>query len=352
MKLFEPYTLGGLELPNRVVMAPMTRNRSVGQVASPWAVEHYSARASAGLLLSEATQVSPRGQGAADTPGLHTAEQAAAWRLVTEAVHAAGGRIAVQLSHAGRLTHSDYHGQPPVAPSAVVPTGFVRTPRGTKAYETPWVPTTAEVSGLVDEFGVAARWAAQAGFDGVELHGAHGFLIDQFVQSGTNRRTDRYGGDARSRRTFALEVLEAVTAHWPRERVGFTVSPGGNHKGIVDEDPVGTFTALAAALSDAGLGWLHVADLPLGDLRPSELLRPVFAGSLMVSEGYTLGTAEEALQAGAADLVAFGRAFTANPDLVEKFRLGLPLDREDAKTFYAGGRAGYVDAVGPFKEAP
>ena len=344
MKLFEPYRLGDLELPNRIVMAPMTRNRSTGQVQSEWAVEHYAARASAGLLLSEATQVSPRGQSTADTPGLHNAEQAAAWRRVTDAVHSAGGRIAAQLSHAGRLTHSDYHGLPPAAPSAVTPAGFVRTPQGTKAYETPWVPTTAEVAPLVDEFGSAARWARDAGFDGVEIHGAHGFLIDQFLQSGTNRRTDRYGGDARGRRTFALEVFEAVTAHWPRSRIGLTVSPGGNHKGIVDEDPVGTFTALAATFSDVGLGWLHVADLPIGELRPSEFLRPVFPGPLIVSEGYTRNTAEEALQAGTADLVAFGRAFTANADLVEKFRLGLPLDREDPKTFYAGGRAGYVDS--------
>jgi len=344
VKLFEPYRLGDLELPNRIVMAPMTRNRSVGQVQSPWAVEHYAARASAGLLLSEATQVSPRGQSTADTPGLHNPEQAAAWRLVTDAVHAGGGRIVAQLSHAGRLTHSDYHGQSPVAPSAVIPAGFVRTPRGTKAYETPWVPTTGEVADLADEFASAAGWAREAGFDGVEIHGAHGFLIDQFLQSGTNRRTDRYGGNAEGRRQFALEVLEAVATHWHRNRIGFTVSPGGNHKGIVDEDPVGTFTALAVALSEAGLGWLHVADLPIGDLRPSEFLRPVFPGPLIVSEGYTRDTAEEALQAGTTDLVAFGRAFTANPDLVEKFRLGLSLDREDPKTFYAGGRAGYVDA--------
>lgn len=343
MKLFDPFVLGDLALPNRIVMAPMTRNRSAGQVQSAWAVEHYAARASAGLILGEATQVSARGQSTADTPGLHTSAQAQAWKAVTGAVHSAGGRIVAQLSHAGRLTHSDYHGQLPVAPSAVAPTGFVRTPRGTKPYETPWVPSTAEVAALVEEFAAAARWALEAGFDGVEIHGAHGFLIDQFLQSGTNRRTDAYGGTPDRRRRFALEVVEAVRGVWPAPRIGFTVSPGGNHKGIVDEDPVGTFAGLARALSEGGLGWLHVADIPIGELRPSEFLRPVFSGPLMVSEGYTRDTAEQALQAGSADLVAFGRSFTANPDLVEKFRTGARLDRDDPATFYAGGKVGYVD---------
>ena len=343
MKLFEPFLLGDLVLANRIVMAPMTRNRSVGQVQPPMAAEHYSARASAGLIIGEATQVSARGQNTADTPGLHTEEQAQAWKKVTDAVHNAGGHIVAQLAHAGRLTHSDFHGQLPVAPSAVRPAGFVRTPRGTKEYEVPWVPTEADIPSLVDDFAAAARWAQRAGFDGVEIHGAHGFLIDQFLQSGTNTRTDGYGGDARRRRRFALEVLEAVQGVWPRERVGFTVSPGGNHKGISDENPLETFGALARDLGARSLGWLHVADLPLGDLRPSEFLRPLFHGPLIASEGYTRDTAEEALQAGSADLVAFGRSFTANPNLVEKLRTGSRLDLADPKTFYAGGRVGYVE---------
>ncbi len=343
MKLLEPFELGGLVLPNRVVMAPMTRNRSPGQAAPEMAAEHYAARASAGLIITEATQVSARGQSTADTPGLHNNEQTAAWKLVVDAVHNSGGRIVVQLAHAGRLTHSDYHGLPPVAPSAVKPVGFVRTPLGTKPYETPWVPTTPEVVALVEEFGRAALKAEEAGFDGVEIHGAHGFLIDQFLQSGTNQRSDVYGGSAERRRRFAFEVLEAVSGVWPKSRVGFTLSPGGSHKGIFDEDPVGTFTTLAQALSRKGLGWLHVADFPVGELRPSEFLRPVFPGPLIVSEGYTRDSAEEALRAGCADLVAFGKAFTANPDLVEKFRNGDRLALADPKTFYAGGRLGYVE---------
>ena len=342
MKLFEPFDLGGLSLPNRIVMAPMTRNRSRGQVQSNWAVEHYAARAAAGLLLGEATQVSARGQSTADTPGLHTDEQEAAWRVVVEAVHATGGRLAAQLAHAGRLTHSDYHGLPPVAPSAVLPAGFVRTPLGTKPYEEPWVPGEAEVPALVEEFASSARRALRAGFDGVEIHGAHGFLIDQFLQSGTNRRDDAWGGDQTRRRRFALAVVEAVASVWPRERVGFTVSPAGNHKGIRDDDPVGTFTALARELSSLGLGWLHVADQPWGEERPSLRLRESFAGPLIVSEGYTREAAEEALAEGRADLVAFGRSFTANPDLVERLRSGVPLRLDDPKTFYSGGPRGYI----------
>ena len=343
MKLFDPFVLGGMRLPNRIVMAPMTRNRSAGQFQSAWAAEHYSARADAGLIIGEATHVALQGLASPDSPGLFTTEHANAWRAVVDAVHAAGGRMAAQLFHAGRLTHSDYHGMPPVAPSAVAPSGFIRTPRGTRSYETPWVPATVEVAGLVEAFAVAARLARDAGFDGVELHGAHGFLIDQFLQSGTNRRTDAYGGDARGRRRFALEVVEAVRGAWPAERVGFTMSPGGNHKGISDEDPVTTFTGLAEVLSEAGLGWIHVADLLLADERPSVFLRPAFRGAMIVSEGYTRDTAEETLRAGTADLVAFGRAFTANPDLVSKLRTGTPLTPEDPRTYYTGGRAGYVE---------
>jgi len=345
MKLLEPYKLGDLELSNRVVMAPMTRNRSPQTVLSDWAVEHYSARASAGLLLTEATQVSARGQSTFGTPGLHTDQQQDAWKAVVDAVHAAGGKIAVQLAHAGRLTHSDFHTLRPVAPSAVVPPGLVRTPAGTKVYESPWVPQESEVANLVDEFSRAARRAREIGFDGVEIHGAHGFLIDQFLQSATNLRDDKYGGSAGNRRRFALEIVQAIAQSWPLSRVGFTVSPGGSHKGIHDADPVATFTALARDLSARGLGWLHVADLPLGDLRPSEFLRPVFKGTLIVSEGYTLALAEEALDRDHADLVAFGRAFTSNPDLVERIRLGQPWRVADSKTFYSPGPEGYVATV-------
>ncbi len=306
---------------------------------------HYAARASAGLIVSEATQVSARGQGYQDTPGMHNAEQVRAWRAVTDAVHGAGGRMFVQLSHVGRLTHSDFHGLPPVAPSPVPPVGFIRTPKGLTPYETPWAPSTIEIPGIVDEFKRAAALAREAGFDGVEIHGASGFLIDQFLQSGTNQRTDRYGGSVENRLRFALEVVEAVAGSWEKSRIGFTVSPGGSHKGIRDDNPLETFTALASALDQAGVGYLHVIEEPIAELSPAQLMREHFHGTLVSSGSYARDSAEEALESGLADLVAFGRAFTANPDLVEKLRTNERLALPDPKTFYSGGAKGYIDEI-------
>jgi N-ethylmaleimide reductase len=345
MKLFEPWQLGDLALPNRIVMAPMTRNRAAGTIPQPMAAIHYAARAGAGLIVSEATQVSARGQGYQDTPGMHTAAQVQAWRAVTNAVHREGGRMFVQLSHVGRLSHSDFHGLPPVAPSAVQLVGFIRTPKGLKPHETPWVPSTAEVQDIVDEFKRAAELARDAGFDGVEIHGASGFLVDQFLQSGTNQRADRYGGSLGNRLRFPLEVVKAVALSWERSRIGFTVSPGGAHKGIRDDNPLETFAALAAALGREGVGYLHVLEEPIADMSPARLVREHFHGTLMSSGSYTREAAEEALQTGAADLVAFGRAFTSNADLVERLRTNERLALPDPKTFYSGGPAGYIDAV-------
>ncbi len=342
MRLLEPLALGALTLPNRIVMAPMTRNRARGTVPSPMAVPYYAARSSAGLILTEATQVAAEGQGYPDTPGIHTREQVEAWRKVTDEVHGRGGRIFVQLAHAGRLSHSIYHGRVPVAPSPIAPAGFIRTPRGTMEYEVPHALSTAEVAATVDQFAAAARAARAAGFDGLELHGGQGFLIDQFLQTGTNARKDRYGGPAENRAAFALEIVEAVTGIWEKERVAFLVSPGGNHKGIRDADPVETFTHLARSL-DGRIGFLHVLEQPLGALSATELLRSAFGGRLLSSEGYTKESAEAALTAGAADLIAFGRAYTANPDLPERFRDGRELAYPDPLTFYAGGEKGYID---------
>jgi N-ethylmaleimide reductase len=345
MKLFEPYQLGGLALPNRVVMAPMTRNRATGTIPREMAAIHYAARASAGLIVSEAAQVSARGQGYQDTPGIHSPAQVQAWRAVTDAVHREGGRMFLQLSHVGRLTHSDFHGAPPAAPSAVRPIGFIRTPRGPKPYETPWVPSTTEVGLLVDEFKRAAELAREAGFDGVEIHGSGGFLIDQFLQSGTNQRTDRYGGSLENRLRFALEVVEAAAGTWEKSRIGFTASPGGSHKGIRDDNPIETFSALAAALGQAGVGYLHVIEEPIAELSAAELMRQHFPGTILSSGSHTRDSAEEMLESGTADLVAFGRAFTANPDLVEKLRTNARLALPDPRTFYSGGASGYIEAV-------
>ena len=306
MKLFEPYQLGDLVLPNRTVMAPMTRNRAAGTIPQQMAAIHYAARASAGLIVTEATQVSARGQGYQDTPGLHIAAQVQAWCVVTDAVHREGGRIFVQLSHVGRLSHSDFHGLPPVAPSAVPVVGFIRTPKGLKPYETPWVPSTSEVQDLLDEFNRASQLARDAGFDGVEIHGGSGFLVDQFLQSGTNQRTDCYGGSLENRLRFPLEVVEAVSGVWEKTRVGFTLSPGGNHKGIRDGNPLETFAALAAALDRAGVGYLNALAEPIADRSPAELMREQFHGTRVSSGSYTQETAEEALESGVADLITFG----------------------------------------------
>ena len=251
----------------------------------------------------------------------------------------------VQLSHVGRLSHSDFHGLPPVAPSAAQLVGFIRTAKGSRPYETPWIPSTGEVSGLVDEFKRAAELARDAGFDGVEIHGASGFLIDQFLQSGTNRRTDRYGGSLENRLRFAREVVEAVAGSWDKSRIGFTVSPGGSHKGIRDDNPLETFAALASALDQQGVGYLHVMEEPIAELSPARLMREHFRGTLVSSGSYTRDSAEEALESGLADLVAFGKAFTANPDLVEKLRANERLALPDPRTFYSGGAKGYVEAV-------
>jgi N-ethylmaleimide reductase len=306
------------------------------------AARYYGARSSAGLIITEATQVSARGQGYPDTPGIHTTEQIEAWRQVTGAVHERGGRIFVQLSHAGRLSHSAYHGLRPIAPSPIAPTGFIRTPLGTKEYEVPHALKLAEIAEVVEEFAAASRAAAEAGFDGVEIHGGQGFLIDQFLQSGTNGRTDRYGGGVENRAALALEILEAVKGFWETDRVAFLVSPGGNHKGIQDEHPIETFSYLARQLG-AGIGFLHVLEQTIGELSPTVLMRENFRGALLSSEGYTMETAEAAVASGLVDLIAFGRAYTANPDLVERFREGRSLAYPDPLTFYSGGEAGYID---------
>jgi N-ethylmaleimide reductase len=352
-KLLSPLRLGRLELKNRMVMAPMTRSRALvnGNVPNPLAVTYYSQRASAGLLITEATQVSPQGVGYIRTPGLHSPEQVEGWRKVTDAVHAAGGVIFSQLWHVGRVSHPDFHdGRLPVAPSAIGYEGEVFTFQGRKRIVTPRALETEEIPGVVEQFRRAAENALEAGFDGVELHGSNGYLLDQFLRDGSNQRTDQYGGSIENRARLPLEVAQAVVGVWGAERVGYRLFPQPfPYAGMTDSNPVQTFTYLARELSRLGLAYLHVTEAVSGKAAPSPeqritpLLRKAFQGTLIVNGGYDAQTGEAALSRGEADLVAYGVPFVANPDLPERFRREAQLNPPDASTFFTGEEKGYTD---------
>lgn len=351
MRLLEPYQLGDLTLANRLVMAPMTRNRAPGCLPNERMARYYAQRATAGLIVSEGTQVAAVAQGYQDTPGIHTEEQRDAWRRVTDAVHAAGGRIFAQLWHVGRVSHSYYHGLRPVAPSAVPPPGKAYIPDHPLPYETPHALTVAEIGEVVEQFRHAARVARDAGFDGVEIHGANGYLIDQFLRSGTNQRQDEYGGSVENRCRFLLEVTRAVVEIWSDRRVGIRLSPGGTTNGAVDENPVATFSAAISGLDTiTGLAYLHIVEAPVGTSGPderavcaTELARSLYRGTLVTTGGYTPEVAEHLLEKECADLVGFGRLFIANPDLVDRIRRHAPLNEPDRSTFYTRGDHGYLD---------
>jgi N-ethylmaleimide reductase len=351
--LFTPVRLARHTLANRVVMAPMTRNRAgAGNVPGALNALYYAQRASAGLIVTEGSQVSPRGVGYPDTPGIHSDAQVEGWRRVTEAVHGEGGRIFLQLWHVGRVSHPSVQadGGLPVAPSAVAAEGALYTPAGPLAYPVPRALETEEVAGVVEEFAAGARNALRAGFDGVELHGANGYLIDQFLRSGSNRRTDRYGGPVENRARFLLQVTAAVADVWGGDRVGVRFSPTGAYNGMSDSDPAGTFGYAAHALNRFGLAYLHVTepvDTPEA-ARVAPLLRQVFRGPLVLNGGYDRAAADAAIAAGAADLVAFGTAFLANPDLPARLAAGARLNTPDRATFYGGDARGYTDY--PFRD--
>ncbi|HEU0101219.1 MAG TPA: alkene reductase [Mycobacteriales bacterium] len=344
--LFAPYQLGRLQLANRFVMAPLTRNRAgEGEAPTALAAEYYAQRAGAGLIVAEGTQPSAVGQAYPHTPGLHTDEQGAGWRLVADAVHGRGGHIVVQLMHGGRIGHPDVSGTQSVAPSAVTPAGQVFTGTGMADYQQPRALATEELPGLVAEYVDAARRAVAAGLDGVELHAANGYLLHQFLADNTNRRTDAYGGSPANRARFVVEVAQAVSEAIGADRVGIRISPGHPFGDIVETEVEQTYAALLEGLEPLGLLYLHVLEGP--DTTYGEQLRKSWAGAYVFNSGFsvdsTLETAQELVDTGAADLVAFGRAFLANPDLVERLRLGAPLNAPDAATFYGGGAAGYTD---------
>jgi N-ethylmaleimide reductase len=350
--LFAPARLGSLEVPNRVLMAPMTRSRA-GRDGVPGdaAALYYVQRASAGLIVTEATQVAAEGQGYVFTPGIHTEAQAAGWRKVTDTVHAAGGRIFIQLWHVGRISHESFQpgGALPVAPSAVRHDGTTFTYDGVKPHPTPRALATDEIPGVVAQFRHGAELAKAAGFDGVEIHGANGYLIDQFLRDGTNKRNDRYGGSAANRARFLLEVTEAVAGVWGADRVGVRLSPLGTFNGMSDSDPAATFGHAAAELDRLGLAYLHLVEQfgeePLSDADRAVLaaVRERWHGPYVANGSYDGAKAAEVVASGWATAVAFGVPFIANPDLPLRLLQRLPLAEADKATFYAGGQRGYVD---------
>ncbi len=344
--LLSPYQLGELLLNNRMVLAPMTRSRAVeGEVPNPLAATYYAQRAGAGLIVTEATQVSPQGVGYVRTPGIHSDEQVAGWKKVTAAVHRAGGKIFLQLWHVGRISHPDFHGgELPVAPSAIAAEGTVFTPKGPQNMVTPRALEANELPGIVEQFTRGAENAQEAGFDGVEIHGANGYLLDQFTRDGANKRADSYGGSVKNRARLPLEVAEAVVEVWGPGRVGYRISPNGSFNSMADSNPVETFSYLARELDLRGVVYLHVVD-PVADggKRISPLLQGIFDGSYIVNGGFDAETAETAIRRGETDLVAFGVPFLANPDLPERYRQKAPLNAPDQGTFYAGEGKGYTD---------
>ncbi len=352
LDILSPFKLGPLQLPNRAVMAPMTRNRAGhGNVPGPLNATYYAQRASAGLIISEATQISPQGVGYPGTPGIHSAEQIAGWKSVTAAVHAAGGRMFLQLWHVGRISHPSLQldGALPVAPSAIAPTGQAMTLDGMKPFVTPRALETKEIAGIVEDYRRAARNARDAGFDGVELHSANGYLIDQFLRDGSNRRTDRYGGSALNRARFLIEVVEAMVGEWAAERVGVRLSPTNPFNDMADSNPAATFAVAVAEVNRFGLGYLHIVEpaasdpVAAGQVPDITFFRKLWHGALMGNKGYDLARANAVIQTGAADLVSFAILFLANPDLPVRFRRGGPFNPPDRKTFYGGAAAGYTD---------
>ena len=343
-QLFEPLRAGDLTLRNRIVMAPLTRmHASPGRVPNDLMVEYYTQRAGAGMILTEATAVMPQGVGYADTPGLWTTEQVQGWRKVTSSVHQAGGLIVAQLWHVGRISDPMFlNGDLPVAPSAIAAKGHVSHVRPERPYVTPRALETAELAGVVEAYRHGAKMAMEAGFDGVEVHAANGYLLDQFLQDSTNRRTDAYGGSLENRARLLLEVVDACVSVWGAGRVGVHLSPRGEIHSMGDSDPAATFGYVARELGKRGIAFLCVREYEAADsLGP--MLKAEFGGTYIANEGFARDSAEAAIAAGRADAVAFGVQYIANPDLARRFELKAPLNRPNPATFYAPGPGGYTD---------
>jgi len=343
--LFDSMKLGDLTLPNRILMSPLTRSRaSKGRVPNALMAEYYVQRASAGLIFSEATSVTPMGVGYPDTPGIWSAEQVEGWTQITRAVHSAGGRILLQLWHVGRVSHPSFlNGALPVAPSAIAAKGQLVLESGSMAdYPVPRALEPAEIPGVIEAYREGALNAMAAGFDAVEIHGANGYLLDQFLQDGSNRRTDAYGGSVENRARLMLEVTDAVVSVWGASRVGMHLAPRGDAYSMGDSNPAVTFGYVASELGKRGIAFICARE-HLGEGRIGPQLKKAFGGTYIANEGFTKETAEQVLAAGEADAVAFGRSFLANPDLPERFRVNAALNEPHPETFYGQGPKGYID---------
>ncbi|MFN9992499.1 MAG: alkene reductase [Phycisphaerales bacterium] len=354
--LFTPLRIGALELPNRIVMAPLTRCRATmeGCVVEMTA-RYYAARAEAGLLISEATQICAEGQGYPFTPGIYTDAHVKAWRAVTDRVHDSGGRIFCQLWHVGRVSHREFQpgGALPVSSSSIAPKGTSRTYTGSHPYEAPRALEESEIPGVIERYRHAAQCAKTAGFDGVELHGANGYLPDQFLRDGTNTRADAWGGTLEKRARFMLESMKALIGVWGADRVGVRLSPSGTSQTMRDSDPESTFGYVVRELDKMKPAYLHIMEALEGDVRharevgdwkliPVSFFRAMCSAPIITNSGFTKEKADTYISRGDCDAVAFGVPFISNPDLVNKFRTGMTLRPPDPSTFYAGGERGYT----------
>ena len=356
--MFTPVKFGAIELKNRLVMAPLTRMRAIaGDVPTPLAKTYYEQRAGAGLIITEATQISPLGKGYPATPGIYSVEQTAAWKEIVSAVHAKGGKIIAQLWHVGRISHSSLHPEQgvPEAPSAIAPAGQTYgADWKLHDYETPKAMTHESIARLLTDFELAAKNAYAAGFDGVEIHSANGYLLDQFLQDKTNQRTDEYGGSIENRTRLMGEVIESITKVYPSDRIGVRLSPYGSFNDMADSDPVTLFNTVIQKLNGYGLSYVHMIEprstsaggndqVDAAAPITSEIFRAAYQGKFISAGGYNQAMGEAVLEAGLADAIAYGRLYIANPDLAERFKQGASLNAYDRATFYGGAEVGYTD---------